>query len=85
MPKEFDNIKAFKQAFEIANKFTWNKKELEYYDSMDLKQADDENALQTAIKKEKKEIAKNLLDILDTDIIALKTGLSIQEVEDLKD
>jgi predicted transposase/invertase (TIGR01784 family) len=83
MPKEFDNIKAFKQAFEIANKFTWNKKELEYYDSMDLKQADDKNALQTAIKKEKKEIAKNLLDILDIETIALKTGLSIQEVEDL--
>ena len=85
MPKEFDNIKAFKQAFEIANKFTWNKKELEYYDSMDLKQADDKNALQTAIKKEKKEIAKNLLDILDIETIALKTGLSIQEVENLRD
>ena len=87
MPKEFDNIKAFKQAFEIANKFTWNKKELEYYDSMDLKQADDKNALDTAEKKgankEKIEIAKNLLDILDIETIALKTGLSIQEVEDL--
>jgi predicted transposase/invertase (TIGR01784 family) len=89
IPKEFDNIKAFKQAFEIANKFTWNKKELEYYDSMDLKQADDKNALDTAEKKgankKRIEIAKNLLDILDIETIALKTGLSIQEVEDLKD
>ena len=89
MPKEFDNIKAFKQAFEIANKFTWNKKELEYYDSMDLKQADDKNALDTAEKKgankERIEIAKNLLDILDIETIALKTGLSIQEVENLRD
>jgi hypothetical protein len=50
---------------------------------MDLKQADDKNALQTAIKKEKKEIAKNLLDILDIETIALKTGLSIQEVAKL--
>jgi predicted transposase/invertase (TIGR01784 family) len=83
MPKEFDNIKAFKQAFEIANRFTWNKKELEYYDSMDLKQADDKNALQTAEKKAVSKVAKNLLDILDIETIALKTGLSIQEVEDL--
>ena len=54
---------------------------------MDLKQADDKNALDTAEKKgankERIEIAKNLLDILDIETIALKTGLSIQEVEDL--
>jgi len=30
------------------------------------------------------EIAKNLLDILDIETIALKTGLSIEEIENLK-
>ena len=87
IPKEYENIKEFQEAFQIANKFSWNKKELEYYDSMDLKQADDKNALETAvkksIKKEKLEIAKNLLDILDIKTIALKTGLSIKDVTNL--
>jgi predicted transposase/invertase (TIGR01784 family) len=53
IPKQYENIKEFKEAFQIANKYSWNKKELEYYDSMDLKQADDKNALETAIKKRK--------------------------------
>jgi predicted transposase/invertase (TIGR01784 family) len=34
--------------------------------------------------KEKLEIAKNLLDVLDNEIIALKTGLSIKEIEGLR-
>ena len=34
--------------------------------------------------KEKLEIAKNLLDILDNETIALKTGLSIEEIEKLR-
>ncbi|MDQ7067797.1 MAG: PD-(D/E)XK nuclease family transposase [Sulfurimonas sp.] len=34
-------------------------------------------------KKEKLEIAKNLLDVLDKETIALKTGLSLQEVTKL--
>jgi predicted transposase/invertase (TIGR01784 family) len=87
IPKEFDNILEFQEAFQIANKFSWNKKELEYYDSMDLKQADDKNALETARAKAKKEnsieIAKSLLNILDIETIALKTKLSIQEVTNL--
>jgi predicted transposase/invertase (TIGR01784 family) len=35
------------------------------------------------IKQEKIEIAKNLLDILDVDTIALKTGLTIDEINTL--
>jgi hypothetical protein len=34
--------------------------------------------------KTKMEIAKNLLDILDIETIAIKTGLSIEEIEELK-
>jgi len=87
IPHKYENIKEFQEAFQIANKFSWNKKELEYYDSMDLRQADDRNALETAEKKAEKrkalEIAKSLLDILDIETIALKTKLSIQEVANL--
>ena len=104
IPKEYEDIKEFQEAFEIANKFSWNQKELDYYDSMDLRQADDKNALDTAeqkgvkkgIKKgieqgieqgklkEKLEIAKNLLDILDNETISIKTGLLIQQIKDLR-
>ncbi len=34
--------------------------------------------------KTKIEIAKNLLDILDVETISIKTGLSIEEIEELK-
>ena len=36
-------------------------------------------------KKAKIEIAKSLLDILDVDIISLKTGLTVLEIEELKE
>jgi len=80
IPKEFDNILEFKEAFQIANKYSWNKKELEYYDSMDLKQADDKNALETAVKKEKIEIAKNLLKA-KVDIETIKTSTGLTDIE----
>lgn len=36
-------------------------------------------------KEEKLEIAKSLLDVLDVETIALKTGLNVTEVKKLKD
>ncbi|MEA3228511.1 MAG: hypothetical protein U9P38_05485, partial [Campylobacterota bacterium] len=60
------------------------------YDRILMREMDDvlveqkrKNDLETAIKKRNIEIAKNLLDVLDAETIALKTGLSIQEVENL--
>ena len=44
-----------------------------------------EGAEEEGIKKTKFLIAKNLLDILDIDIIAQKTGLTIKEVAQLKE
>ena len=35
-------------------------------------------------KKKAIEIAKNLLDVLDSETIATKTGLSLEEVENLR-
>ena len=40
-----------------------------------------ETAMLDGEKKKQIEIAENLLDVLDTETIALKTGLTIKEVE----
>jgi len=104
IPKEFKN-QEFKEAFEIAKQTAWNKEELEVYEYIALKEADEINALRTAERKGEKrglekglqkgkeegrkekaiEIAKNLLDVLDSKTISEKTGLSIEEIEKLKD
>ena len=84
IPKEYEDIKEFQEAFQIANKYSWNKKELEYYDSMDLKQADDKNALETAEKKGILKVATNLLNAnVDIKTIKLTTGLTDMELANL--
>jgi predicted transposase/invertase (TIGR01784 family) len=94
IPKEYQDIKEFQEAFKIASKFNWDKKELEYYDSVDLKKADDINALKTAENKgiekgkleEKLEIAKNSISQgLDNQTIFLITGLDIDIIKKLRD
>jgi predicted transposase/invertase (TIGR01784 family) len=80
IPKELQNIKEFKTAFQTANTYTWNKHELEVYDYLFLKEANDIDALKSAenkgIQKGEQnkaiEIAKNLLDVLDNETISLK-------------
>jgi len=100
IPKEYKNIQEFKEAFDIATQITWNQREIEVYEYMSLKEFDEINALKTAekkgmekgmekgiekgIEKEKIEIAKNLLDILDDETIALKTNLDIKIVSSLR-
>ena len=95
VPKEYEKIQEFKDAFEIVTQTTWNTKELEVYEYIALKEFDDINALKTAEKKGLKkgkqegeknkqlEIAKSLLDVLDIKTIALKTGLSLEEVKNI--
>ena len=102
IPKELEDIKEFQTAFQTANTYTWNKKELNYYDRVSLKKGDDKNALITAeikgVKKgmqvgmekgkfeEKLEIAKNSIKQgLDNKTVSLITGLSIKQIENLKD
>ena len=48
-----------------------------------LKNAE-EKGIKQGVRKEKIEIAKNLLDILDNETISLKTGLSVSEVQQLR-
>ena len=88
IPSEFKNIAEFQEAFKIANQHNWTKDEMEVYDYINLKEMEEANAIETAKKEGKMEgkieIAKNLLDILDIETIALKTGLDIEEVRKLK-
>ncbi|MBN2782738.1 MAG: PD-(D/E)XK nuclease family transposase [Campylobacterales bacterium] len=96
IPQQYKIMKEFEEAFNIATQTTWDKKELEVYEYISLKEFDELNALKTAEKKgmekgmekgrevEKIEIAKNLLDILDNETISLKTGLDISIIERLR-
>ena len=58
IPKEFENIKEFKDAFEIATQTKWDKDELKICDYIGLREYDEINALKTAEKKVKKEVQK---------------------------
>ena len=46
--------------------------------------AAERKGIEKAKKEEKLIIAKNLLDVLDNETIALKTGLTISDVENLR-
>ena len=97
IPKQYQDNQEFKEAFDIATQTTWKAKELEVYEYMSLKEFDEINALRTAERKgmekgmekgreeEKISIANKLLDILDDETIALKTGLDIQDIRALRE
>jgi len=51
IPKEYENIEEFKDAFDIVTQTAWNSKELEVYEYIALKEFDEINALKTAEKK----------------------------------
>jgi predicted transposase/invertase (TIGR01784 family) len=51
IPTEYKDPKEFKDAFDIATQTTWNKKELEVYEYVSLKEFDEINALKTAKEK----------------------------------
>ncbi|MDB8576111.1 Rpn family recombination-promoting nuclease/putative transposase [Turicibacter sanguinis] len=65
-----------------------DRKERERYEKRRESRLNEISALSYAeekgAKKEKIEIAKNLLDVLDDETISLKTGLSIEEVKEIR-
>jgi len=97
IPKEFKEDE-IKEAFEIATQTAWNKEELEVYEYIALKEADEINALRTAEmkgekrgiekgreegKKEKAiEIAKNLLNA-GVDIETISNSTGL-DIEEIK-
>ncbi len=81
-----------KEAFETVNEAALTKEELELqekrYDYIRIQKGAlalaREQGIEQGAKLTKLEIAKNLLDILDDEIISKKTGLSVDEIKTLR-
>lgn len=77
-----------KEAKDELYRLSRDKKELEFYNLREKSFFDKISALSTAEEKgrlsERINIAKNLLDVLDNETISLKTGLSVEEIENLR-
>jgi len=99
-PKIIEKDKVIKEAFDVANFLALNpdeqfaymldqKAQLDYKNTIDYAKEEGlqeglQKGLKEGEKKAKIEIAKNLLDVLDNETIAKKTGLSIDEIEELR-
>ena len=55
VPKELAGDKALEQAFDSAKMYNWNREEMDVYDYMHLKAWDGINAIDTAVRKAKKQ------------------------------
>ena len=92
VPEPMGEVEAIKKAFEVANRADLTREELEDLEHQEIYIQDQRNAITKAVKqavsqamKEKAlEIAKGLLDLLDEATIAQTTGLSIEEIQKLK-
>ena len=92
IPKEFKEEKEIYEAIEKLEKMYFDEKEREIYEGERKRKMDQNEEIRTAeekgikkgIKEEKINIAKSLLDILDEKIISEKTGLTIEEIINLK-
>jgi len=92
VPEQMGKVQAIKKAFEVANRADLTREELEDLEHQEIYIQDQRNAITKAVKqavsqamKEKAlEIAKGLLDVLDEATIAQTTGLSIEEIQKLK-
>lgn len=96
VPEQMGEVQAIKKAFEVANRADLTREELEDLEHQEIYIQDQRNAITKAVKqavsqavsqamKEKAlEIAKALLDVLDEATIAQTTGLSMEEIQKLK-
>ena len=92
VPEPMGEVEAIKKAFEVASRADLTREELEDLEHQEIYIQDQRNAITKAVKqavsqamKEKAlEIAKGLLDVLDEATIAQTTGLSIEEIQKLK-
>lgn len=59
-------------------------KRKKYWEALEIMETTYQTHSQILVEKSKLEIAKNLLDILNNSIIALKTGLPLRQIEQLR-
>ena len=97
VPKTLEKDELIKEAFNVAEFLALSKDEqfayqldlkakLDYKNVLDYaKEEAEKKGIEKGLEKGIKEVAKSLLDILDVKTIALKTGLTVTEVQRLKD
>jgi predicted transposase/invertase (TIGR01784 family) len=88
VPETMGVVPEIRKAFEVANQANLNREELEDLEKREIWIHDQRNAIKKAVnqavKQNKLEIAKGLLDVLDEETISQTTGLSLEEVQELK-
>ncbi len=96
IPKELEDDENIKKAIEKLDIMYLDKEEREIYENdlkalrihkAEIKTAEEKARKETrkeTRKEVQKEIAKNLLDVLDNETIAVKTGLTIEEIQKLR-
>lgn len=88
IPETMGEIPEIRKAFEVANQANLSREELEDLEKREIWIHDQRNAIKKAVnqavKQDRVEIAKRLLDVLDEEMISQTTGLSLEEVQRLK-
>jgi predicted transposase/invertase (TIGR01784 family) len=96
VPPNLGDVAAIDHAFTVAKQSKLSRKELEVLENREMFLHDNRNAIlkarqdgeikgrQEGRQEERLEIARSLLDLLDVDTIAQKTGLSISQVQQLR-
>ncbi|MCT7980127.1 Rpn family recombination-promoting nuclease/putative transposase [Laspinema olomoucense] len=88
VPETMSAVPEIEQAFAIASQANLSREELEELEQREMFIHDQRNAIlkavSTAVNDNKREIAKQLLNLLDEEAIAKTTGLSLEEVQKLK-
>ena len=78
------DIEEIRSAKDELIRMSNDEKEREIYEMRSKILKDKISELNGAEKRGRVDVAKNLLDILDNETIAIKTGLNIEEVEQLR-
>jgi predicted transposase/invertase (TIGR01784 family) len=92
VPESMNVVPEIKQAFEIANQANLSQDELDDLEHREIFIHDQRNAIKKALRQGKEEgrletkleIAKQLINMLDDEEIASTTGLSLEEVAQLR-
>ncbi len=84
IPQTMDIVPEIHQAFDIANQVNLSADQLEDLERQEMFIYDQQGALLKAVKDEKLAIARQLLDRLDDETISQTTGLSIEEIRNLR-
>ncbi len=92
VPETLERVPQIQRAFEIANQTNLTREELDEFEKRELFLQDQRNAISLAKQEgqaegrteKATEIARQLLNILDDETISRTTGLSLEEIQNLR-